>query len=52
MKYAHIFKAGKRWQLIISETPSLVESETAGYFDNKSDAKARAAAIGAKPWNY
>jgi hypothetical protein len=52
MKYAHIFKSGGRWQLIITSTPSLVGSETEGYYDSKPAAKARAAALGAKPWNY
>lgn len=52
MKYAHIFKAGPRWQLIISDTPNIQGAETAGYFTSKPDAKRRAAAMGAKPWNY
>lgn len=52
MKYAHIFKVGNRWQLIITDTPNLVGSETDSYHVTKEEAKARAAWLGAKPWNY
>jgi hypothetical protein len=54
MPYAHIFKArastGHKFVLILSEgfTPSGIES----YHNSKAEAKAAAAAAGAKAWNY
>lgn len=52
MLYANIFKTGRGWQLVISETPNIQGAETDGYFETKAAAKRRAAALGAKPWNY
>jgi hypothetical protein len=52
MLYANIFKASIGWQLIISDTPNIQGAETEGYYATKTLAKARAAALGAKPWNY
>jgi hypothetical protein len=54
MNYAHIFKAhartGKKFVLILSEgfQPIGIES----FHDSKAEAKAAAAAAGAKAWNY
>lgn len=52
MHYAHIFKAGTRWQLVISDTPNIQRAETEGYYPTKAAAAARAKVLNAKPWNY
>jgi hypothetical protein len=54
MIYAHIFKArasaGHKFVLILSEGFQPIGKES--YHDSKAEAKAAAAAAGAKAWNY
>lgn len=50
--YAHIFKARAGFELYITETPSLVGAIREGVYLDRAAAKARAAELGAKPWNY
>jgi hypothetical protein len=54
MTYAHIFKArastGHKFVLILSQGFQPTGQES--YYNSKAEAKAAAAAAGAKAWNY
>lgn len=50
--YAHIFKARGGFELYLTGTPSLVGAFRYAVFDSLTAAKAQAAALNAKPWNY
>lgn len=51
--FAHIFKSGKKFQLLITNTCALSDGIVSeAFFDNKKDAKDAAKAINAKAWNY
>lgn len=53
MLYAHIFKKGSKYELIITEGPALTDPRWITLeFSSRAGAKAYAAEAGALPWNY
>lgn len=49
---AHLFKTRQGWELYITDRADLVGAQVHSVWPSKPAAAAKAAALGATPWNY